>query len=59
MRRLPGNAVELGDVRIASEAVSGGGGERLVSAIEITPVRAEPRAGKTLTQPQIRSWKQR
>jgi DNA-binding protein len=42
-RRLLGGAVELGGVRIASEAVSGGGRERLVSAIEITLVRAAPR----------------
>jgi DNA-binding protein len=43
-RRLLGNAVELGGVRIASEAVGGGGRERLVSAIEITLVRAAPSA---------------
>jgi DNA-binding protein len=42
-RRLLSGAVELGGVRIASEAVSGGGRERLVSAIEITLVRAKPR----------------
>jgi DNA-binding protein len=44
-RRLLGNTVELGGVRIASEAVSGGGRERLVSAIEITLVKAAPRTG--------------
>ena len=44
-RRLLSGAVELGGVRIASEAVSGGGRERLVSAIETTPVRAAPRTG--------------
>jgi DNA-binding protein len=39
-RRLLSGAVELGGVRIASEAVGSG---RLVSAIEITLVRAKPR----------------